>query len=119
MTRILASEFTVKQLHGIYRIREIDRVVVTGKTEPVSIHEVLDYHTEETFPNMAEVIGLSQNGLRRYRQRRFDEALRSFTQALTLNPGDSVSKLYVERCQYLKANPPPDDWNGVWVMTSK
>jgi len=119
LTRILASEFTVKQLHGIYRIREIDRVVVTGKTEPVSIHEVLDYHTEETFPNMAEVIGLSQNGLRRYRQRRFDEALRSFTQALTLNPGDSVSKLYVERCQYLKANPPPDDWNGVWVMTSK
>ena len=118
-TRILASEFTVKQLHGIYRMREIDRVVVTGKTEPVSIHEVLDYHTDETFPNMAEVIGHSQNGLRRYRQRRFDEAIRSFTQALTLNPSDSVSKLYVERCQYLKANPPPDDWNGVWVMTSK
>jgi adenylate cyclase len=48
--QILISEYTYKKLRGTYRIREIDRVVVKGKTEPVSVYEVLDYHTDATFP---------------------------------------------------------------------
>ncbi|MEM6932812.1 MAG: GAF domain-containing protein, partial [Pseudomonadota bacterium] len=35
-TQILFSEFTQKRLRGIYRSREIDKVVVKGKTEPVA-----------------------------------------------------------------------------------
>ena len=40
--RILISENTYKKLRGTYRIRDIDLVVVKGKTEPVEIFEVLD-----------------------------------------------------------------------------
>ena len=118
-TRLLASEYTIKQLRGIYRTREIDKVVVKGKSAPVGVHEILDYHSEESFPNLVEVIGLFKNALKRYRQRRFDDALKSLDEALALNPNDAVAKLYVARCRYLKANPPPEDWNGVWVMTEK
>jgi len=56
--QILCSEFTYRKLKGTYRMREIDKVVVKGKTEPVGVYEVLDFHTEETFPHMPEVIGL-------------------------------------------------------------
>ncbi len=38
--KILISENTYKKLRGTYRIREIDRVVVKGKTEPVAVFEV-------------------------------------------------------------------------------
>ena len=43
--RILISEHTFGRLKGVYRTREVDHVVVKGKTEPVAVYEVLDYHT--------------------------------------------------------------------------
>jgi hypothetical protein len=54
--KILISEFTQKKLRGTYRMREIDLVVVKGKTQPVAVFEVLDYHTEQTFPNLMDVV---------------------------------------------------------------
>jgi adenylate cyclase len=50
--RILISEFTYRALRGTYRTREVDIVVVKGKTRPVSIYEVLDYHTEDSYPSL-------------------------------------------------------------------
>jgi len=38
---------------------------------------------------------------------------------VAMNPADKAARLYVERCGYLAAHPPGDDWNGVWVMESK
>ncbi len=118
-TRILVSEFTYKKLKGTYRSREVDRVVVKGKTHPVAIHEILDYHSEETFPHIVEVLSCFRNGLELYRHKRFDDALGQFRQALALHPTDKPSLLYLERCEHLKAAPPPEDWDGVWVMQSK
>ncbi len=117
--QILISEFTVRKLKGTYRTREIDRVVVKGKTTPVGVFEVLDYHTEETFPHLSEVVGQFRGGLKYYREGDFDRAIRSFNEALALHPGDKLSASYIERCTYLKAHPPGEKWDGVWVMKSK
>ena len=54
--RILISENTYTKLRGTYRSREVDFVVVKGKTEPVAVYEILDYHTDETFPNVMEAL---------------------------------------------------------------
>ena len=116
---ILVSDHTVKKLKGTYRSREIDRVVVKGKTKPVAIHEMVDFHTDESFPNMMGVLQAFQYGLRAYREGRFDQALRAFHEAVGLNPGDAASKMYVERCEHLLTYPPGDEWDGVWVMKSK
>jgi adenylate cyclase len=32
---------------------------------------------------------------------------------------DRLAEMYVSRCQHFIDNPPDDDWNGVWVMTTK
>jgi adenylate cyclase len=116
---ILISEFTVRKLNGTYRKREIDRVVVKGKTEPVAVYEILTYHTPETFPNIAEVLGLFKDGMSEYRNRRWDGAIRLFGECLMLNPNDKPSQIHLERAQHLRDNPPGDDWDGVWVMDSK
>lgn len=116
--QILISEFTYRKLKGTYRTREVDKVVVKGKTEPVGIYEVLEYHTEETFPNLPEVVDQFRSGLAHYRKGDFDRATRCFQEALALHPGDRLSQTYVERCAYLKAHP-PENWDGVWVMKSK
>jgi len=116
---ILISENTYKKLHGTYRIREIDLVVVKGKTEPVGIYEVLDYHDDKTFPNLMEAVSCFKDGLTYYRKRKWDIAVRAFKKALSLNQNDMLPKMYIERSEFLKADPPGHDWNGVWVMKSK
>ena len=116
---ILVSEYTVKKLKGTYRTRDIDRVVVKGKTQPVAIYEFLDYHTDETFPNMMGVLQAFQYGLKAYREGAFEQALKAFNEALGLNPRDGATKMYIERCQQLLLSPPGDGWEGVWVMKSK
>jgi adenylate cyclase len=117
--RILISEFTYKKLRGTYRIREIDRVVVKGKTAPVSIYEVLDYHTEETFPNLMGTVNYFSEGLTHYRRCKWDVAIKLLNEALRLNPTDDLTALYIDRCRYLKECPPDKDWEGIWIMESK
>jgi adenylate cyclase len=118
-TRILISENTFGKLHGTYRMRDIDDVVVKGKTQPVRIYEVLDYHTNETFPNLMEVTGHFKEGRQAYRNAKWLQAIKSFREALRLHPQDKLSQMYIERCEHLKAAPPPGVWDGVWTMTSK
>jgi adenylate cyclase len=116
---ILVSEFTFAKLKGTYRSREVDRVIVQGKTEPVGVFEMLDFHTEETFPNIVEALGEFKDALAAYRARKWDQAIDLFGQVLSLNPNDKPSKLYIERATKLKSEPPPESWSGVWVMESK
>ncbi|HYR92337.1 MAG TPA: GAF domain-containing protein [Terriglobia bacterium] len=117
--RLLVSEHTFIKLHGKYRSREIDRFLVKGKTQPVGLFEILDYHSEESFPNIIEVLNFFRYGLKCYRERRWEDAVSAFEEALNLNPADFLSIMYLQRCEHLKKNPPPEDWNGVWVMETK
>jgi adenylate cyclase len=116
---ILISEFTMAKLRGTYRNREVDRVIVKGKTEPVGVVEILDYHTDETFPNMMEALNQFRGGLDLYRTAKWDRASKAFKDALALNPMDKLAQTYIERCAQLKKKPPKGEWDGVWVMTSK
>lgn len=117
--RILVSQFTMAQLRGTYRTREIDLVVVKGKTQPVAVFEILDYHTEETYPNLVDALAYFRDGLAKFRQAKWQGAIKQFEQVLALNPEDKAAKLYLQRCQQLAENPPDADWDGVWVMDSK
>ena len=116
--RILISDFTHQELKGVYRTREVDRVVVKGKTEPVGVHEVLDYHTDETFPHLMDVVNDFRDGISSYRSGAWDAAIGSFQRCLRAHPGDALSALYVARCEQLRSDA-PKSWDGIWVMTSK
>ena len=116
--KILISDFTFQKLKGTYQIRYIDDVVVKGKTEPVGVREVLDFHTKETFPNLMDNVNFFNEGRGLFKSGQWDFAIKSFQECLKCNPHDKLSETYIERCQIMKkAN--PSDWDGIWVMTSK
>jgi len=117
--KMQVSDATVKKLKGTYRMREADRVVVKGKTEPVVIFECLDYHTDASFPNPMEVINHFKDGLAKYRKQDWEKAKGAFQEALKAYSGDKLSKIYIERCDYFQKNPPDKEWDGVWVMKEK
>ena len=116
--KLLISEFTYRKLKGVYRMREVDRVIVKGKTAPVGVYEVLDFYDSDEFPEVMEVLGHFKSGVESYRKGDWQKAIGAFREAERINPNDRLSRIYVERCEHLVANP-PDDWQGVWVMTSK
>jgi adenylate cyclase len=117
--QILISENTFNRLRGTYRIRNIDQVVVKGKTEPVGVYEVLDHHTEESFPNLMDVVNYFNEGMRHYRAAKFANAITQFEKSLAYHPQDELATTYIERCRHLLDHPPDGEWNGVWVMTQK
>jgi len=120
--KILISEFTKARLKGTYRMREIDLVVVKGKTVPIAVYEVLDYHTQDSFPHLMEVLSLFKDGLSKYREMNWDGAQAQFEKCLELNPKDAASQMYLERCELLRQSPPPlvdGKWDGVWIMDEK
>jgi adenylate cyclase len=117
--RILISENTFRKLRGTYRTREVDRVIVKGKTDPASVFEILDYHTDETFPNLRECLECFREGLASYRRQQWDRAEAAFLEALEHSPGDELTRIYLQRVAQMRAHPPGDEWNGVWVMQTK
>jgi len=116
---ILISENTFRRLKGTYRIREVDRVQVKGKTQSVGVYEVLDYHTEETYANLPEVMNHFRDGLALYRRREWVRAIAMFDEALRLNPREELARMYIDRCARFREEPPGDDWDGGWVMKTK
>ncbi len=98
--------------------REIDRVRVVGKEEPVYIYELLGrqgeidretLHWRDTF----------ENGLAAYRQQDWEGAQQYFTACKQLEPYDRPTSLYLDRIQTLQKNPPGPNWDGVWHLTKK
>jgi adenylate cyclase len=116
--RILISEFTHKNLKGTYQIRNIDDVIVKGKTQPVGVYEVLDFHTPETFPNLMDTVNHFNEGRSAFKVGDWAKSIKSFNECLGANPQDKLSSTYIERCEIMKKKN-PKNWDGVWVMNSK
>lgn len=68
---------------------------------------------------MKQVLDLFTEGRKKYKLMDFGEAQKFFAQALKVNPEDGPSKVYYARCKHYIENPPPEDWDGVFVMTTK
>ncbi len=116
---VILTEFTLAQLKHPARVRRLDLIRVKGKTQPVAIFEGLDHHDAETFPALDRAFPVWEQGIDAYTARRWAEAATAFGEVLALHPGDTPSQLYLQRCAHLRAEPPPDDWDGVWTMTHK
>lgn len=58
-------------------------------------------------------------GLELYKQKQFQEAKAYFKKCLEFTPNDGPAQLYMDRCDHFMKTPPPENWDGVFVMTTK
>ena len=117
-TGIMVAEDTMRLARHAVEARELDLLVVVGKTEPIRVFEILA-PAGELAPELAELRGLFEEGLIAYREAKWDGAERKFRECLQLKPDDAPSRTFVERVTRLQAHPPPASWNGVWTMDHK
>jgi len=111
---ILMGEGTYAEVKDHVEVREIDRIRVVGKREPVRIYELLARGGQLSAERRKQLTRF-QEGLQLYRERKWTTAIGIFKDL----PDDSVARIYVERCEQYQVSPPPEDWDGVWELTRK
>lgn len=66
-----------------------------------------------------QVLDYFAEGRKLYKLMEFEQARDFFSKALEVDPNDGPSKVYYARCAHYMDNPPPEDWDGVFVMKTK
>jgi adenylate cyclase len=112
-TYTMASAVTLERSGGAFPARELSRVAVVGRKEPVTVYEPMP---PQRFAAMAEILEVFDRGLHSYYEGRFAEAGGIFS---SIAAADPPAAAYAEKCAQLLSSPPQEGWNGVWVMTSK
>jgi adenylate cyclase len=118
-THNMISERTYKIVKEHVFARELDVLIVAGKTEPIRVYELMGTVATGIPPEKERLLETYTNALRYYRQRDWDNAIRLFEKVLEHTPDDYPSQLYIDRSFLFKASPPPDDWNGVFILQTK
>jgi adenylate cyclase len=118
---LLISEQALRNLSNAeqYQIRFLDRVVVKGRNEPLSVYEVLDAELEEVRNLKLQNQPDMERGIDLYRQGEFEKAKLYFEQVWEVNSADKTAELYLNRTNYLLERGAPENWDGVWRFTEK
>ncbi len=115
--QIIVSEST-KNAVPEYLYRELDRVRVKGKDKPVVIYEPIGLREEADDRLVAEIAEYEQ-ALEHYRQQRWEAAKEQFAKHCGKYPNCMLYRIYMERIEHFMENPPGENWDGVYVFTTK
>ena len=114
---LLVGGATVEQCKDDFFFLKIDDLAVKGKSVGIPLYTVLDdvkthYRTSKKYHDQ-------MHGL--YRMQMFDEAIQQCR--LIHNHFDGKMEKYydmwIERCEYMKTQNLPTDWDGIFVATTK
>jgi adenylate cyclase len=109
---------TTKNIVKDVTFRELDRVKVKGKDEPVAIYEPLGI-TAELDADTLEELKLWQHALRLYRAREWDQAELQLYNLKQRSPDCKLYSLYANHVVAMRENPPDASWNGVTTYQTK
>jgi class 3 adenylate cyclase len=117
-TRVLISEPTDHLAADTVETREIDSVLVVGKTEPQRIFELLG-RKGEVAPERLALRDAYVEALEAYRREAWEKAHAGFQDCLTIVPCDPPSMVFLGRIAQFRATAPCSSWNGVWSLAEK
>jgi len=98
--------------------RDLDRVKVKGKDEPVDIFEPVGIEGQID-QKVIDEIKLWHKALRAYRAQQWDEAEMDLFNLQRMSPESKLYQLYFERVKQCRIDPPAPDWDGVTAFKTK
>ena len=111
-TYTLISKSTRDEMGGKFATRELGKVAVVGRREPVTIYEPMFW---EEFEARKEVLEPFLKGLHLFYKGQFDRAIEIFSALRNLDPAAAA---YENKCRSLRDSQ-PENWQGIWVMKMK
>lgn len=120
---IVLGETTARAVQDDMAVMELDLIRVKGKQEPARIFCLLGDRTLAMAPETQSLLATNVEMLAAYRDQRWDAAEAALT-AIEMAGSDQYDlsgyvALYRQRIAEFRAEPPGEDWDGVYVATSK
>ncbi|MBY0577591.1 MAG: adenylate/guanylate cyclase domain-containing protein [Burkholderiales bacterium] len=113
----LVSSDTMKATNGIV-FQEVDRVMVKGKIEPLTIYQPLGYAGKVGESELRDA-AMFEKALEFYRLMDWDACLAILKALSQAKPDKLLYSLYIERIAAFIDHPPPSGWNGVYAFQTK
>ena len=104
-------------------VRDLDNVRVLGKNEPVKVWELISETGQEP-DQYKKILPAYHEALDLYKNQEWSKAIEAFKASDELEEmfggrKTNPSRIYIPRCEHYLENPPGEDWDGVWTLTSK
>jgi adenylate cyclase len=116
-SRIVISEGTYRQVADHFVCRELDRIRVKGKHQPVVVYELMDVATAS--PKYQALLTRFESAMEAYHAQNWRDAAGRFGELLASFPDDGPTQIFLQRALEFLENAPEPDWDGVYVMKSK
>jgi class 3 adenylate cyclase len=120
----MISHFTYDYVKNDFETRQLDKITVVGKSEPITVYELLAEKGKLT-PDISKLLDLYNQGQTYYYNQEWNKAIALFEQCDTVEPNKEISKgktpsaIFIERSKEYIVNPPEKNWNGVYNLKSK
>jgi len=119
---LLVGENTYEATKNDFFYLKIDDLAVKGKTVGITIYTVLSdakHMMNNTNWGVAENQHIKMH--KYYQNQQFDNAIRLCKSLMTEFDGKMKGyyEMWIERCEYMKTQQLPEDWNGVFIATTK
>src|SRR5580693_173145 len=115
--QVVISEATYRHVSSQFVCRELDKIRVKGKSQPVNIYELMDVSREKS--TYEPLLARFDEAMAAYRGQKWSEAAAKFVDILADFPEDGPSKVFLERAMEFSENAPEGEWDGVYVMKTK
>jgi adenylate cyclase len=107
-----------RQLISGFVLRELDRVRVKGRDEPIAIYEPLGLEGQVDQARLDE-IDLWNQTLGLYRRQDWDRCEMQLQSLRKIAPDCELYELFIERIAHHRAHPPREGWDGAWTFETK
>jgi adenylate cyclase len=114
-TTILTSEDTRAGAGDAFAFRLVDRVAVKGKARSVAVYELLGLAADAAVAARVAALAPYEAALRAAWDRQFDRAL----ELVAGLEDDGPASVLAARCRAWLVAPPPANWDGTFIATSK
>ena len=120
---IQIADSTYQSVKDKVVVRDLDNVVVMGKNEPVKVWELISEVGQEP-DQYKKILPAYHEALDLYKNQEWSKAIEAYKASDALEDmfggrKTNPSRIYIPRCEHYLENPPGDDWDGVWTLTSK
>ena len=120
---IFVAEHTQKVVADLFEWRFLDYLKVKGKNKPVKGYELISLKNEMS-NEQSQLVQAFDEGMHLYKKQDWTKAKKRFKDSLSMEEifkdrPTTPSAVYLDRCDYFKAEPPGKNWDGIWTMKTK
>jgi adenylate cyclase len=116
-SQILVAQPTVDVVKDRFTFRKLDLLRVKGRRRPMPVYELLA--AGQVDGAVCQLVEQFESALHAYEKRDWDDAERILVALQARFPDDGPTRVLLGRVRAFRDQPPPADWDGVYVAREK